>query len=182
MRRIILTFIVVSIVVASLVATGCQTPDTIRRSQQLQLDAMVQYRAEMVTYHEKVRTRLATDKQKELDTALAASLAQSADTAGKVPMAAVMEKVGKRQALEEEFQRNLARLDGEFAQRGVAIDRAIELARGTLGLMTDYSRLGAVVRSLFVRNIESQEVVSQYESERSGGNGGSSGEPQASGG
>jgi hypothetical protein len=182
MIRMISTWLLIGAFLAALAASGCGTPDAIRRSQQLQLDTMVQYRAEMVAYHEKVRTRLAADKRQELDAALAAALAQAADGTGKVPVATVLEKASKRTALEAEFARNLARLDGEFAQRSVAIDRAIDLARGTLSLMTDYSRLGSAVRSLFVREVESQEIVSQYESERSTGNGGSAGEPEASGG
>jgi len=160
---------------------GCGTPEALQRSQQLQLEAMVQYRGEMAAYHEKVKAQLAADKRAELDAALGASLAQAADAEGRIPLAVTAEKVQKRLALEDEFRANLARLDGEFAQRQAAIGRAIELARDTLDLVADYSRLGALVRSLFVREIETKQKVETYETERSVGNAGSTNEPEASG-
>jgi hypothetical protein len=168
-------------VALSALAAGCNVPDAIQRSQRLQLDAMVQYRTEMAAYHEKVKTRLVADKRRELDVALAASLAQAADAAGKVPVAVVTEKVSKRQSLEQEFLANVARLDGEFAQRQAAIDRAIDLAKGSLALINNYSQLGAAVKNLFVREVESTNLVNQYESEGSTDNAGTTGEPQASG-
>lgn len=173
----------VSAVLLATVATvaGCGTPAALERSQKLQLDAMVQYRDQMASYHEKVKGQLLADKQRELDTALAASLAQSADAEGRVPVATALEKARKRTALEEAFRGNLARLDGEFGQRQVAIGRAIDLAQGTLGLISDYSRLGALLRSLFVREIEGEQIIGTYEKEGSVTNAGSTSEPEASG-
>ena len=173
----------VTVVVLAAVAAlaGCGTPEALQRSQRLQLEAMVQYRGEMAAYHEKVKVQLAADKRAELDAALAASLAQAADAEGRVPLAAAAEKVQKRLALEDEFRTNLAHLDAEFAQRQAAIGRAIELARDTIDLVADYSRLGALVRSLFVREIETQQKVETYETERSVSNAGSTSEPEAGG-
>jgi hypothetical protein len=165
----------------ALAAAGCGTPDALQRSQRLQLDAMVQYRTEMAAYHEKVKTRLVADKRRELDAALTASLTQAADAAGKVAVTVVADKVGKRQSLEQEFLANLARLDGEFQQRQAAIDRAIDLARGSLALINNYSQLGTAVRNLFVREVESTTLVNQYELEGSPNNAGSPVEPSASG-
>ncbi|MBM4018430.1 MAG: hypothetical protein FJ288_08920, partial [Planctomycetes bacterium] len=122
---------------ACALACGCAAPAAVQRSQRLQLDAMVQYQGEMAAYHEKVKTQLAADKRRELDAALAASLAQSAGADGRLDAAAAMEKVRKRLALEDEFRASLARLDGQFSQRQAAIGRAIELARGTLDLLAD---------------------------------------------
>jgi hypothetical protein len=174
--------VVLAALAAALAATaGCGAPAAVERSQQLQLEAMVQYRDEMAAYHEKAKARLLADNRGELDTALAASLAQAADAEGRVPLAAAVEKVQKRLALEDEFRASLARLDGEFAQRQAAIGRAIELARDTLDLLADYSRLGTLVKSLFVREIEAQGAVTAYETERSQTNAGSPSEPQASG-
>ena len=165
----------------ALAAAGCGAPDAIQRSQRLQLDAMVQYRTEMAAYHEKVKARLVDDKRRELDAALAATLKEAADAAGKVPVTIVADKVSKRQALEQDFLANVARLDGEFQQRQAAIDRAIELARGSLALINNYSQLGAAVRNLFVREVESTTLVNQYESEGSTTNAASPVEPSASG-
>ena len=173
--------VLVAAVLAAVAAAGCGAPPAVERSQQLQLVAMAQYRDEMAAYHEKVRAQLAADKRRELDVALAASLAQAADAEGRVPTAVTAEKVAKRLALEDEFRANLARLDGEFAERQAAIGRAIELARGTLGLITNYGRLGSLVRSLFVREVETQEVVKTYETERSPSDAGSPSEPEAGG-
>jgi len=140
-------------------AAGCAGPAAVERSQRLQLAAMTQYRDEMAAYHAKVKAQLAADKRAELDTALAASLAQSADAEGRVALAAAVEKVQKRLAKEDEFRANLARLDGEFAQRQAAVGRAIDLAERTLALLEDYSRLGTLIRSLFVREVEAQQTV-----------------------
>ena len=166
---------------AAVAVAGCGAPAAVQRSQELQLAAMVQYRDEMAAYHEKVKAQLADEKRRELDGALAASLAQAADAEGRVPLAAATEKVAKRLGLEDEFRRNLARLDGQFAQRQADIGRAIDLARGTLDLLTQYGRLASLVRSLFVRETEAQDVVNTYETERSVSNAGSPGEPEASG-
>ena len=165
---------------AAVAVAGCGAPAAVQRSQELQLAAMVQYRDEMAAYHEKVKAQLADEKRRELDGALAASLAQAADAEGRVPLAAATEKVAKRLGLEDEFRRNLARLDGQFAQRQADIGRAIGLARGTLDLLTQYGRLASLVRSLFVRETEAQDVVNTYETERSVSNAGSPGEPEAS--
>jgi hypothetical protein len=164
---------------AAAVFTGCSAPAALERSQRLQLSAMTQYRDEMASYHEKVKTQLETDKRRELDAALAASLAQAADANGRVDAAAALEKVRKRLDLEEEFRTNLVRLDGEFRQRQVAIERAIELARDTVDLVADYNRLGVLIRSLFVREIDAAEKVQNYETERSPTDAGSPSEPEA---
>jgi hypothetical protein len=162
-------------------AQGCTAPAAMERSQQLQLDAMVQYRDQMALYHQKVRNQLLAQKTAELDQAHAASLAQAADAEGKVTVAVALEKERKRAALEATFQTNLARLDREFNERQVAIDRAIQLGQGSLQLLTDYSRLGSVVRSLFVKDIETKELVDTYTStEGSTTDAGSTSEPQDS--
>jgi len=158
---------------------GCSAPAALERSQSLQLGAMTQYRNEMASYHEKVKAQLEADKRRELDTALAASLAQAADGEGRVDVAAALEKVRKRLDLEQEFRTNIVRLDSEFRQRQTAIGRAIDLARDTLGLVSDYNRLGVLIRSLFVREIDAVEKVQNYETERSPTNAGSPSEPEA---
>jgi hypothetical protein len=163
-------------------AAGCGAPAAMERSQRLQLDAMVQYRDQMALYHQKVRSQLLAQKTAELDQAHAASLAQVADADGKVPVAVALEKYRKRAELEATFQTNVARLDREFGERQEAIGRAIDLAQGTLGLLADYSRLGSVVRSLFVKDIETKELVDAYLiPERSASDAGSPSEPTASG-
>jgi multidrug efflux pump subunit AcrA (membrane-fusion protein) len=167
---------------AILILAGCTAPVAVERSQRLQLEAMVQYRDEMAAYHDKVKTQLAADKRTELDSALAASLAQSADGGGRVDVATALEKVRKRLDLEEQFRASLARLDGEFLERQAAIGRAIELARGTLDLLADYSRMGTLIRSLFTREVEAREVITNYETERSPSHAGSPSEPEAGGG
>jgi hypothetical protein len=172
---------VLALALLAAMAAGCGAPAAVERSQQLQLAAMVQYRDEMAAYHEKVKAQLAAEKRRELDGALAASLAQSADAEGRVAAAAAVEKVAKRLALEDEFRGNLARLDGQFAQRQAAIGRAIDLARGTLDLLAEYGRLAALVRSLFVREVEAQEIVNTYGIERSVSDAGSPSEPEAGG-
>jgi hypothetical protein len=174
-------YILVAALLAGVAAAGCGTPAAIERSQQLQLAAMVQYRDEMAAYHEKVKAQLAADKRHELDLALAASLTQSADAEGRVTAAVAAEKVAKRLALEDEFRANLARLDSQFAERQAAIGRAIDLAHGTLDLLANYGRLGTLVRSLFVREAETQEIVKTYETERSTSNAGSPSEPETGG-
>ena len=166
---------------AMVLAGGC-APAAIERSQRLQVAAMVQYRDEMVAYHEQMRSRLLADKQRELGAALEASLRQSADGDGRVTVAVAMEKLQKREQLEQTFRENLEGLDGQFAQRQAAIGRAIELGRATLGLIEDYSRLGILVRSLFVREVEAKELVGAYDNERTQNHAGSGDEPEASGG
>jgi hypothetical protein len=163
----------------SAILAGCSGPAALERSQSLQLSAMTQYRDEMASYHEKVKAQLEADKRRELDAALAASLAQAADGEGRVDVAAAVEKVRKRLDLEQEFRTNLVRLDNEFRQRQVAVGRAIDLARDTLGLVSDYNRLGVLIRSLFVREIDAAEKVQNYEIERSPANAGSPSEPEA---
>jgi hypothetical protein len=181
-RRAAATALAVLTALAALAAAaGCGTPAAVERSQRLQLAAMVQYRDEMAAYHEKVKAQLAAEKRSQLDGALAASLAQSADAEGRVPAAAAAEKLAKRLALEDEFRANLARLDAQFSERQAAIGRAIELADRTLGVMTEYGRLAALLRSLFVREIEARETVSTYETERSLTDAATTSEPQAGG-
>ena len=140
---------------------GCAT-QVLEQSQRLQLAAMRQYRGEMAAYHEKVKAYMCAEKRDQLDAALAASLAQAADGQGRVPVSTAMEKVQKRDALQEEFQGNVARLDAEFAERQAAMDRAIDLAEETLDLVSAYDRLGVIVRSLFVREAEAEELVRSY--------------------
>lgn len=164
-----------------LAAAGCGTPPALERSQRLQLAAMVQYRDEMAAYHEKVTAQLAEEKRVQLDTALAASLAQSADAEGQVAVATAIEKFAKRVALEDAYHAALARLDGEFAQRQAAIRRAIELAEDTLDLVTEYGRLASLLRSLFVREAEARRALEDYETERSSNNAGSGSEPETHG-
>jgi hypothetical protein len=166
---------------AILCPAGCTVPAAVERSQRLQLEAVVQYRDEMAAYHEKVKARLAEDKRAELDAALAASLAQAADAEGRVGTAAALEKVRKRLELEDQFRASLAHLDGEFQQRQAAVDRAIDLARGTLDLLADYSRLGTLIRSLFTREVEAREILQNYETERSPSHAGSPSEPETDG-
>lgn len=156
------TVSVVALAAAALGA-GCSAPAAVERSQQLQLAAMIQYRDQMATYHEKAKAQLAAEKRAQLDAALAASLAQDADAEGRVPLSAATEKLAKRLALEDEFRANLARLDSEFNERQAAISRAIELAEDTLGLLAEYNRLASLLRSLFVKELEAQDLVSAYE-------------------
>jgi hypothetical protein len=47
-------------------------------------------------------------------------------------------------------------------------------------LVSDYNRLGVLIRSLFVREIDAAEKVQNYETERSVSNAGSPSEPEAS--
>ena len=173
--------VIVLAVAVAVLAAGC-SPAAVQRSQQLQLAAMVQYRSEMAAYHERVKAQFETDKQRELNEALEASLRQNADAKGHVPVATAMEKVKKRQAKETEFHANLARLDQQFAERQAAIGRAIDLAQQTLGIIQDYSRLGSLVRSLFVREAEASQILGNFDKEGSVTDAGSGNEPQASGG
>ena len=173
------SFWLVLVLGASAILAGCSAPAALERSQRLQLSAMTQYRDEMASYHEKVKTQLEADKRRELDAALAASLAQAADANGRIDTAAALEKIRKRLDLEEEFRTNLVRLDSEFRQRQAAIERAIELARDTVDLVSDYNRLGVLIRSLFVREIDAAEKVQNYETERSPTDAGSPSEPEA---
>ena len=164
-----------------LAVAGCGTPPALERSQRLQLAAMVQYRDEMASYHGKVTAQLAEEKRAQLDAALAASLAQSADAEGQVAVATAIERFAKRVALEDEYRAALARLDEEFAQRQTAIGRAIELAEDTLDLVTEYGRLASLLRNLFVRETEASRALEDYETERSSNNAGSGSKPEAHG-
>jgi hypothetical protein len=180
MNRIAKSWMLMIVIAGLAAAQGCSAPPALERSQQLQLDAIVQYRDQMALYHQKVRGQLLVQKTAELDQAHAASLAQAADAEGKVPVTVALEKHRKRAELEATFQANLARLDREFNERQVAIDRAIQLGQGSLDLLTNYNRLGSVVRSLFVKDIEAKELVDTYTStEGSTANAGSPSEPEA---
>jgi len=159
---------------------GC-APQALEQCQRFQLAAMRQYRDEMAAYHEKVSIHLAAEKRAQLDAALGASLAQAADDQDRVPLAAVIEKVQKRAALEDEFRANLARLDGEFAERQAVMDRAITLAEETLDLVSAYARLSVLVRSLFVREPEAEQLLRDYHVQRSQDNAGSGSESEAGG-
>ena len=170
-------FAIVMAALPAVLAAGCAAPEPLLRSQQLQVAAMMQYRDEMAAYHGKVAAQLAAEKRNQLDAALAASLAQAADAEGRVPLPAAVEKLSKRLALEDEFRAGLARLDGEFAQRQEAIGRAIELGEETLQLMTEYGRLAALLRSLFVRELDAADLVQTYQQERSVDNAGSTEKP-----
>jgi hypothetical protein len=161
-------------------AAGC-APEVLQRSQQLQLAAMRQYRDEMVAYHAKASAQLLAEKRARLDEALEASLSQAADAEGRVALAAVMERVQKRAALEDEVRAGLARLDGEFLARQAALDRAIELGEETLDLVADYGRLAALVRGLFVREPEAERALIEYAALRSESNGGSRSETETGG-
>jgi len=181
MNRHLKTQLFATVMLTAIAAGGCGAPAAVERSQRLQLAAMVQYRDEMAAYHGKVKAQLAGEKRSQLDAALAASLAQSADAEGRVSVAAAQEKVAKRLALEDEFRAEVGRLDREFAQRQEAIGRAIELARDTIDLLAEYGRLAALVRSLFVREVEAGEIVHTYETERSLSHAGSPGESETEG-
>ena len=154
-------------------AGGCGVPDAIRRSQQLQLAAMEQYRDEMQAYHAKATAQLTAQKRAELDAALAVSLGQAADADGRVALADALAKTAKRLALEEAFRAEVARLDGQFAQRQAAIGRAIDLARDTLDLAASYGRLWAIVTNLFVRDAEARQMLADYQTERNSADAGS---------
>ena len=161
-------------------STGCSLPPALERSQQLQLNAMTQYRDEMAAYHEKVKAQFLSEKLAELDAALVASLAQAADAQGHVPASVALEKQQKRADLEKTFRANLDKLDSEFRMRQDSIGRAIQLGQGTLNILTDYNRFGSVVRSLFVRDVDTQQLVTAYETEGSTSNAGSTSQSQAS--
>jgi hypothetical protein len=161
-------------------AAGC-APEVLQRSQQLQLAAMRQYRDEMAAYHAKASAQLLAEKRSRLDEAIEASLSQAADSEGRVALAAVMERVRKRAALEDEVRANLARLDGQFLQRQAAFGRAIELGEEALDLVAEYGRLAALVRGLFVREPEAERVISKYAALRSESDGGSRSEVETGG-
>jgi len=148
-------------------AAGCGVPDAIQRSQQLQLAAMEQYRDEMQAYHTKATAQLTAEKRAQLDAALAASLGQAADADGRVTVADALERTAKRLALEDVFRAEVARLDGQFAQRQEAIGRAIDLTRDTLDLAASYGRLWTIVTNLFVRDAEARQMLADYQTERS---------------
>jgi hypothetical protein len=162
-------------------AAGCSTPAALARSQTLQMEAMTQYRDAMAAYHEKVKAQMLADKMAELDQALGASLAQAADAEGRVPVAVALEKHQKRAELEKTFRANVDRLDGQFRRRQEGLDRAIDLAQNTLGLMKEYDRLGSLVRSLLVREIDGEDLVTAYEIEGSQDHAGSTSESETSG-
>ena len=173
--------ILAAAVATAVLAGGCLSPACLE-SQQSQLEAMVQYRGEMAAYHGKVQAHLTAEKRRELDAALAASLAQAADPDGRLALDAVIEKVRKRQDLEDEFRANLARLDGQFAARQTAFDRAIDLAGETLDVLESYGRLETLLRDLVGRETEVRAILGQYQSERSTDHAGSPDEPEAGGG
>jgi len=99
-----------------------------------------------------------------------------------VAVATAVEKLQNREQLEEAFRENLRGLDGQFAQRQAAINRAITLGQSTLGLLEDYSRLGTLMRSLFTREIEAKEIVGTYDNERTETDAGSGSESETGGG
>ncbi|HUS45652.1 MAG TPA: hypothetical protein VM219_06430 [Phycisphaerae bacterium] len=167
MRHRLRVALFLGLVLAFVLPAGCAAPRALEQSQRLQLAAVRQYRDEMAAYHEKVKVQLLSEKRARLDTALAQALAQAADDQGRVPLETAMAKVEKRAALEDEFRVNLGRLDAEFAERQAALDRAIELAEDTLDLVSAYSRLAALVQSLFVRENEAEQLLKTYSVERS---------------
>jgi len=151
---------------------GC-APQVLEQCQRLQLTAMRQYRDEMATYHAKASAQLLAEKRSRLDEAIEASLSQAADSEGRVALAAVMERVRKRAALEDEVRANLARLDGQFLLRQAAFGRAIELGEEALDLVAEYGRLAALVRGLFVREPEAEQALGEYAAQRSESDAGS---------
>lgn len=161
------TLAVLAAALVLLPAAGCGVPDALQRSQSLQLAAMQQYRDEMAAYHAKVTAHLAAEKRAQLDAALVASLRQAAGDDGRVAVETALEKTAKRLALGDAFRSELARLDGEFAERQAVIARAIDLAEETLDLTASYGRLAALIRNLFVRDAEARRAVTTYETERS---------------
>ncbi len=156
--------LIATLVLAASLA-GCASP-AVTESQRVQMAALAQYRAEMAAYHEKVRAHLEAEKRERLASALEASLARAADDAGRVPLEAVLEKVRKRDALAADFHSNLVRLDAEFAERQALAERALVLGRETLSLMESWSRLGTLLRSLFVRELEAQALVQTTDREK----------------
>jgi hypothetical protein len=133
----------------------------------------------MAAYHEKLKAQLLADKIADLDEALVASLAQLANAQGQVPASVALEKQKKRADLEKTFRANLDRLDAQFRLRQDSIERAIALGQGTLRVLADYNRFGSVVRSLFVRDVDTQQLITDYQTERSASNAGSTSQPQA---
>ncbi len=147
-------------------AAGCVSKAALS-SQRLQLAAMEQYRDEMDAYHAKVRAHLLEEKRAQLDAAMEQSLAQAAGPEGRVPLEAALEKARRRRDLEDAFRASLGDLDGQFAERQAAFERAVELADETLGLMESYGRLWSAARELAVREPEIEAALDAYESERS---------------
>jgi len=175
MSRVLRIGAVVALFSALLSVSGC-APQALEQCQRLQLAAMRQYRDEMAAYHAKASAQLLAEKQSRLDEALEASLSQVADAEGRVVLAAVMERVRKQAALEDEVRANLACLDAEFGQRQAAFGRAITLGEETLDLVAEYGRLAALVRGLFVREPEAEQVLGEYAAQRSESDGGSGSE------
>jgi hypothetical protein len=180
MNRITKLGLFIITLVAAAACTGCSLPPALERSQQLQLDAMMQYRDEMASSHEKVRAQMLSEKLADLDAALAASMAQATNAQGQVPATVALARHEKRADLEKTYRANLDRLDAQFRMRQDNIDRAIQLGQATLRVLSDYNRFGSVVRSLFVRDVDTQQLLSEYLNERSSSHGGSTDEPQTS--
>lgn len=180
MSRVLRIGTVVALVSAFLSVSGC-APQALEQCQRLQLTAMRQYRDEMAAYHAKASAQLLAEKRARLDVAVEASLSQAADGEGRVALVAVMERVRKRAALEDEVRANLAHLDTEFGQRQAAFGRAIELGEETLDLVAEYGRLAALVRGLFVREPEAEQTLGEYAAQRSESDAGSRSEVETGG-
>lgn len=180
MSRVLRIGAVVALFSALLSVSGC-APQALEQCQRLQLAAMRQYRDEMAAYHAKASVQLLAEKQSRLDAALEVSLARAADSEGRVALAAVMERVRKRAALEDEVRANLAHLDAEFGQRQAAFGRAIELGEEALDLVAEYGRLAALVRGLFVREPEAEQALGEYAAQRSESDAGSRNEVETGG-
>jgi len=181
MSRVLRIGALVALFSALLLVSGC-VPQALERCQRLQLAAMRQYRDEMAAYHVKASAQLLAEKRSRLDAAVEASLSQAADGEGRVPLATVMEKVRKRAALEDEVRASLAHLDGQFRQRQAAFGRAIELGEEALDLVAEYGRLAALVRGLFVREPEAEQMLGEYAAQRSESDAGSRSEVETGGG
>jgi len=180
MSRVLRIGAAVALFAALLSVSGC-APQALEQCQRLQLAAMRQYRDEMAAYHAKASAQLLAEKRARLDAALEASLSQAADSEGQVELAAVMERVRERAALEDEVRANLARLDGQFLQRQAAFGRAIELGEEALNLVAEYGRLAALVRGLFVREPEAEQAIGEYAAQRSESDAGSRSEVETGG-
>jgi len=144
------------------VLAGCGAPAALRDAQRAQLAIVAQYAQRMAEYHQKVQTHLLDEKLAELDRALARSLRASANSDGKVPLAAAEEKFAKRLALEAEFRANLARLGSQFEAQQTDIRQAISLANKCLEILDDYTRVGHELRNLFFRERELENLVRRY--------------------
>jgi len=180
MSRLLRIGAVVALSSALLSVSGC-APQALEQCQRLQLAAMRQYRDEMAAYHAKASAQLLAEKRSRLDEAIEASLSQAADGEGRVALVAVMERVRKRAALEDEVRANLAHLDTEFGQRQAAFGRAIELGEETLDLVAEYGRLAALVKGLFVREPEAEQAIAEYTALRSKSDGRSRSEVETGG-